>query len=82
VRRDTAPRGDLCYSIIVRDKTVTYLAQAPVAFDTCVSTDPESLVLLTMGRANAGARRHSGALTLAGHAEKGQRLCETLFQTF
>ena len=74
--------GVTSWAFIVRDKTVTYQAQAPTVFDTCVSTDPESFILLTMGRANAGAKRHSGALTLAGNTEKGQRLCETLFRTF
>jgi hypothetical protein len=74
--------GVTSWVFIVRDKTVAYQVQAPAVFDTCVSTDPESLILLTMGRADVRAKRHSGALTLAGNAEKGQCLCETLFRTF
>lgn len=74
--------GATSWAFTVRGKTVTYQAQAPAAFDTCLSTDAESLILLTMGRADTAMKRHSGALTVVGNAERGWHLCETLFRAF
>jgi uncharacterized protein (TIGR03083 family) len=74
--------GETSWAFSVQANRATYQAQAPATFDTCLSTDLESLILLSMGRADAEAKRQSGALTLTGDPEKGQRLCETLFQTF
>jgi uncharacterized protein (TIGR03083 family) len=74
--------GDMAWAFRIQGKTVTYLASAPTTYDTCLSTDAESLILLSMGRADMEAKRHSGALTIEGEATKAQQLCETLFRTF
>ena len=73
--------GDTAWAFRITGKTVTYLASAPTTYDTCLSTDAESLILLSMGRANMEAKRHSGTLTISGEATKAQQLCETLFRT-
>jgi hypothetical protein len=56
--------------------------RAGTAFDSCVSADADSLILLSMGRADLQDNLQSGALTLAGDAEKGRRLRDTLFRSF
>jgi hypothetical protein len=61
---------------------VTHVADASAAFESCVSADAENLILLSMGRADLPDKLQSGALTLAGDAEKGRRLCDTLFRSF
>ena len=63
-------------------KTLTYHAQAPETFDTHLGADAESLILLSMGRADVEAKRQDGALILTGDKEKGQQICELLFQAF
>ena len=73
--------GDTAWAFRIQGKTVTYLASAPTIYDTCLSTDAESLILLSMGRANMEAKQHSGTLTISGEATKAQQLCETLFRT-
>jgi uncharacterized protein (TIGR03083 family) len=70
------------WAFTIRGKSVTYQAQLPVAYDACVHADANSLILLTMGRADADAKRHRGLLTTTGNIEKAQRLCATLFRTF
>jgi uncharacterized protein (TIGR03083 family) len=74
--------GDMAWAFRIQGKTVTYLVSAPTTYDTCLSTDAESLILLSMGRADREAKRHSGALTIEGEATKAQQLCKTLFRTF
>lgn len=74
--------GETSWAFTIQGRTVTYQASAPAAYDTCLRADAESLILLTMGRAEAAAKRQSGALTLSGEADKAQRLCNTLFRTF
>jgi uncharacterized protein (TIGR03083 family) len=74
--------GETAWAFRIQGKTVTYLTQAPTTYDTCLSADAETLILLSMGRADVAARRQSGALTVAGDATKAQQLCETLFRTF
>ncbi len=74
--------GEVSWAFRVHDDTVTYLAEAPTEFDTCARADAESLILLTMGRAEAEDKLQSGVLAIEGDAEKGQRLCDTLFRTF
>jgi uncharacterized protein (TIGR03083 family) len=74
--------GEVAWAFAVQGKTVAYQAQAPATFDTCLSADAESLILLTMGRADPEAKRQQRALTVTGEAEKGRRLCETLFRSF
>ena len=73
--------GDAAWAFRIQGKTVTYLASAPTIYDTCLSTDAESLILLSMGRADAAAKRRNGALTISGEATKTQLFCETLFRT-
>jgi uncharacterized protein (TIGR03083 family) len=74
--------SDRAWAFEIRGKTVTYHAEAPTQSDTCLHTDMESLVLLTMGRADLDAKRQSGAFTLSGDIEKGNRLCDLLFRRF
>jgi hypothetical protein len=66
----------------VADGAATHVTDAPVAFESCVSADAESLILLSMGRADLQDKLQSGSLTLSGDAEKGRRLCDTLFRSF
>ncbi len=70
------------WSFTVQGTSVTYHAEDPPQFDVCLSTDAETMILLTMGRADPVAKQQSGALVLSGDTEKGQRLCETLFRAF
>jgi uncharacterized protein (TIGR03083 family) len=72
--------GTASWAFTVQGQTVTYQAQPPAAFDACVGAEANSLILLTMGRTDAAAKRHSGALTVTGNAEKAERLCATLFR--
>jgi uncharacterized protein (TIGR03083 family) len=74
--------GNATWAFTIRGKTVTYQAQAPTRFDTSLCADADSLILLTMGRADMQAKLHSGALTLTGDPDKAQRLCTTLFRAF
>ena len=74
--------GDTAWAFRIQGKTVTYLAQAPTTYDTCLSADAESLILLSMGRADVAAKRQSGALAVSGDATKARQLCETLFRAF
>jgi len=74
--------GEMSWAFSLHGTSVTYLSQAPETFDTCLNADPESLILLSMGRADAEAKRESGALVLTGDTQKARRLCETLFQAF
>jgi len=74
--------GDSAWAFRVADGAATHVADAPVAFESWVSADAESLILLSMGRANLQDKLQSGALTLSGDAEKGRRLCDTLFRSF
>lgn len=74
--------GDASWAFRVTGNAVTYESQAPAAYDTCVRADAQSLILLTMGRDDLADAQQRGALTLAGHSEKAQHLCDTLFRTF
>ena len=74
--------GDAAWGLTIHDKTVTYQAAAPVVYDACLSTDAESLILLTVGRADVSEKLHSAALTITGNAEQGKQLCATLFMTY
>jgi len=73
--------GTAAWAFTIRGKTVSYAAQPPAMCDTWVSTDAESLILLSMGRADAAVKRQSGVLTITGNAEQGQQLCATLFRS-
>jgi uncharacterized protein (TIGR03083 family) len=74
--------SDIIWAFEIRGQTVTYRAEAPTQSDTCIHADIESLVLLTMGRADLDAKRQTGAFTLSGDIDKGNRLCDLLFRTF
>ena len=74
--------GDAAWSLTVQGKTVTYQAAAPAGCDACLSTDAESLILLTVGRADVTEKLRSAALTITGNAEQGQQFCATLFRTY
>ena len=74
--------GDAAWGFTVHGKTVTYQAAAPTSCDASLSTDAESMILLTLGRADVAAKLQSAALTMTGDAGKGQQLCATLFRSF
>jgi hypothetical protein len=74
--------GTMAWTFSVADKAVTYHEQAPAMFDTCLDTDAESLILLTMGRAALEDTLQRGVLTIDGDVAQGRRLAETLFRTF
>ena len=76
--------GDAAWGFTIQGKTVTPLAQvpAPGAYDTSLSTDAESMILLTVGRADATEKLQSAALTITGNVEQGKQLCATLFRAY
>jgi uncharacterized protein (TIGR03083 family) len=73
--------GEAAWAFWVADGAATHMADALVVFESCVSADAESLILLSMGRADLQDKLQSGALTLSGDAKKGRRLCDTLFRS-
>jgi uncharacterized protein (TIGR03083 family) len=73
--------GTASWALTVHGQTVTCQAEPPATWDACVSADADSLILLTMGRADLEAKQRHGALTITGNAEKAQRLCATLFRS-
>lgn len=72
----------LAWAFTIADQGVTYHEQVPAVFDTCLSSDAESLILLTMGRAALADKLQRGVLTIEGNVAQGRRLGETLFRTF
>ena len=74
--------GDASWGIRLHGGAASYLPEAPSDRDACLRADAESMILLTMGRADLEAKRASGALTATGDADKGQKLCATLFRAF
>ena len=74
--------GDASWGIRLDGGAATYLPEAPSDGDACLHADAESMILLTMGRADLEAKRSSGALAVTGDADKGQQLCATLFRAF
>lgn len=73
---------DLSWGFTVEGKNVTYHPEEPTAFNVCVSTDAENMILLTMGRADMQAKLESEELSVEGEVEEGQRFCATLFRAF
>jgi uncharacterized protein (TIGR03083 family) len=73
--------GTASWAFTIRGTTVSYAAPPPAKCDAWVSADADSLILLSMGRADVAAKRQSGALTITGHAAQGQQLCATLFRS-
>ena len=74
--------GDVSWGIRLHGGTVSYLPEAPSDCDAGLHADAESMILLTMGRADLAAKQASGALTVTGDADKGRQLCATLFRAF
>lgn len=74
--------GDASWGIRLHGGAASYLPEVPSDCDACLHTDAESMILLTMGRADLEAKRASGALTVTGDADKGRQLCATLFRAF
>jgi uncharacterized protein (TIGR03083 family) len=73
--------GTAAWAFTIRGKAVSYAAPPPAVCDAWVSADADSLMLLSMGRADTAAKCQSGALTITGNVEKGQQLCATLFRS-
>ena len=74
--------GDTAWGLTIQGQTVTYQAVAPARCDAGLSTDAESLILLTVGRADVTEKLCSGALTITGDAEQGKQFCATLFRSY
>jgi uncharacterized protein (TIGR03083 family) len=74
--------GDASWGLTLQGQAVTYQAAAPAGCDACLSTDAESLILLTVGRADFTEKLRSAALTITGNAEQGQQFCATLFRSY
>ncbi len=74
--------GDASWGIRLQGGTASYLPEAPPDCDACLHADAESMILLTMGRADLEAKRAGGTLTVTGDADQGQRLCSALFRAF
>jgi len=72
--------GDAAWGFTIQGKTVTPHAVVPAGCDTDLSTDAESMILLTAGRADVTEKMQSGALTITGNAAQGKQLCATLFR--
>jgi len=74
--------GDAAWGFTIQGKTVTPLQGAPLQCDVGLSTDAESMILLTVGRADVTEKLQSAALTITGHAQQGKQLCATLFRAY
>ena len=74
--------GDAAWGIRLQEGAASYLPEAPPACDAWLHADAESMILLTMGRADLAMKQASGALTVTGDTDKGQQLCATLFRAF
>ena len=74
--------GEAAWGVAIQGKTVTYQAAVPAACDAGLSTDAESLILLTVGRADVAEKLQSTALTITGNVEQGKQFCATLFRAY
>ena len=74
--------GDASWGIRLDGGAASYLPEAPSDCDACLHADAESMILLTMGRADLEAKQAGGALTVTGDADKGRELCAILFRAF
>jgi len=74
--------GDASWGLRLLGGTATCLPEAPPACDACLHADAQSMILLTMGRADLEAKQAGGALTVTGDADKGRQLCAVLFRAF
>ena len=74
--------GDAAWGFAIQGKTVTPLQGAPRECDVALSTDAESMILLTVGRADVAEKLQSAALTITGNVDQGKQLCATLFRAY
>jgi len=74
--------GDAAWGFTIQGKTVTPLQGAPRECNVGLSTDAESMILLTVGRADVTEKLQSAALTITGDVEQGKQLCATLFRAY
>jgi len=74
--------GDAAWGFTIQGKTVTSLQGAPLQCKVGLSTDAESMILLTVGRADVTEKLQSAALTITGDVEQGKQLCATLFRAY
>ena len=74
--------GDAAWGLTIQGKTVSPLERAPRECDVGLSTDAESMILLTVGRADVTEKLQSAALTITGNVEQGKQLCATLFRAY
>ena len=78
----TLSAGTAAWGFMMQGKSVTALEHGarPAQCDASLSTDPESMILLTVGRAEVTEKLQSAALTITGNIEQGKQLCATLFR--
>jgi uncharacterized protein (TIGR03083 family) len=74
--------GDAAWEFTIQGKTVTLLQGVPAECNVDLSTDAESMILLTVGRADVAEKLQSAALTITGNVEQGKQLCATLFRAY
>jgi uncharacterized protein (TIGR03083 family) len=74
--------GDAAWGLTIRGKTVTLLQGVPRECDVGLSTDAESMILLTVGRADVAEKLQRTALTITGDVGQGKQLCATLFRAY
>jgi predicted lipid carrier protein YhbT len=70
------------WGLTIQGKTVTLLQGVPRECAVGLSTDAESMILLTVGRADVAEKLQSAALTITGDIERGKQLCATLFRAY
>ncbi len=74
--------GDAAWGFTIQGKTVTSLQGAPLEYNVGLSTDAESMILLTVGRADVTEKLQSAVLTITGNVKQGKQLCATLFRAY
>jgi uncharacterized protein (TIGR03083 family) len=74
--------GDAAWGFTIQGKTVTPFQGVPLECNVGLSTDAESMILLTVGRADVPEKLQSAALTITGDVEQGKQLCATLFRAY
>lgn len=74
--------GEASWGIRLHEGMASYLPELPSDCDACLHADAESMILLTMGRADPEAKQTGGALTVTGDTDKGRELCAVLFRAF
>jgi uncharacterized protein (TIGR03083 family) len=71
--------GERQWAFRIQGEQVTYLSDLPTSHATLLHTDPESMILLTLGRDDFEARLHDATCTLGGDVALGKRLYTMLF---